>query len=45
MLSRNKPTLETGTLVVRFGVRSVDETFALLMVFLLDRCIFTRGGC
>jgi hypothetical protein len=45
MLSRIKPTSETGTLVVRFGVRSVDETFALLMVFLLDRCIFTRGGC
>jgi hypothetical protein len=45
MLSRSKPTSETGTLVVRFGVRSVDETFALLMVFLLERCIFTRCGC
>jgi hypothetical protein len=45
MLSRNQRTSETGTLEVRFGARSVDETFALLGVFLLDRCIFTRGGC
>mgnify|MGYP001658629619 CR=1 FL=1 len=45
MLSRNKPTSETGTLVVRFGVRSVDESLALLMILLLDRCIFTRCGC
>jgi hypothetical protein len=44
MLSRSKPTSETGTLVVRFGVRSVDETLARLMVFLLDRCIFEAGA-
>lgn len=44
MLSRSKPTSETGSLVVRFGARSVDETLALLIVFLLDRCILTRGA-
>lgn len=44
-LSPLKPTSETGTLVVRFDARSVDETFALITVFLLDRCMFTRGGC
>lgn len=32
-----KPTSGTGTVVVRFDVRSVDGTFALATVLLLDR--------
>lgn len=35
-LSTLKPTSETGTFVVRFDVRSVDGTFALTMVLLLE---------